>query len=95
MDISGTAAVNRFSIQIAGIGGSPGAGACAYGATVTAYVTNDPTGGITTGVAVYNANTGNQVYAGSGSYRTFITPNNTPGWVTFNSSGVVTATGAC
>ena len=95
IDISGTAAVNRFTIQIAGIGGSPGAGACAYGATVTAYVTNDPTGGITTGVTVYNANTGNQVYAGSGSYRTFITPNNTPGWVTFNSSGVVTATGAC
>ncbi len=95
IDISGTAAVNRFTIQIAGIGGSPGAGACAYGATVTAYVDNTPTGGITTGVTVYNANTGSQVYAGSGSYRTFITPNNTPGWVTFNSSGVVTATGAC
>ena len=95
IDVSGTAAVNRFSIQIAGIGGSPGAGACAYGATVTAYVDNTPTGGITTGVTVYNANTGSQVYAGSGSYRTFITPNNTPGWVTFNSSGVVTATGAC
>ena len=95
IDVSGTAAVNRFTIQIAGIGGSPGAGACAYGATVTAYVDNTPTGGITTGVTVYNANTGSQVYAGSGSYRTFITPNNTPGWVTFNSSGVVTATGAC
>ena len=95
INISGTAAVNRFTIQIAGIGGSPGAGACAYGATVTAYVDNTPTGGITTGVTVYNANTGSQVYAGSGSYRTFITPNNTPGWVTFNSSGVVTATGAC
>ena len=95
IDVSGTAAVNRFTIQIAGIGGSPGAGACAYGATVTAYVDNTPTGGITTGVTVYNANTGSQVYASSGSYRTFITPNNTPGWVTFNSSGVVTATGAC
>ncbi len=95
INVSGTAAVNRFTIQIAGIGGSPGAGACAYGATVTAYVDNTPTGGITTGVTVYNANTGSQVYAGSGSYRTFITPNNTPGWVTFNSSGVVTATGAC
>ena len=101
---SGTASVARSSVGMAGQGGSPGTGpdpnpSCSYSITSTAYTSSDITNGVSSGMYLYDSQTGTNPYGGSSqSYRCAsvnIGGTASAGYVTFGASGQVQSVGSC
>jgi hypothetical protein len=101
---TGTAAIARSSVGIAGQGGSPGTGpdpnpSCSYSVTSTAYTDSDISNGVAAGMYLYDANTGTNPYGGSSqSYRcnsVNIGGTASVGYVTFGAGGYIQSVGSC
>jgi len=101
---TGTAAIARSSVGMAGQGGSPGTGpdpnpSCSYSVTSTAYTDSDISNGVAAGMYLYDANTGTNPYGGSSqSYRcnsVNIGGTASVGYVTFGAAGYIQSVGSC
>lgn len=101
---TGTAAIARSSVGMAGQGGSPGTGpdpnpSCSYSVTSTAYTDSNISNGVSAGMYLYDANTGTNPYGGSSqSYRcnsVNIGGTASVGYVTFGAAGYIQSVGSC